>query len=254
VGTFVVPIYSRIPQAMAQQALTVQAATGGRFTLGIGLSHRVVVEDMWGQPFDRPARMLREYLTALMPMLHGQAVSVEGEVVTARTSGPLEIDAPPPPVLVAALGPSMLGIAGRMADGTATWMTGTATVADYVVPTISAAAGAAGRPAPRVAVALPVVVTADIDAARLRIDAANAIYPTLPSYKAMLDREGATRPSDIAIVGDEETPAPPISWPEWSATARSASAPWHWWRRSAPDPRPDGPVRISGGWWCACTR
>jgi alkanesulfonate monooxygenase SsuD/methylene tetrahydromethanopterin reductase-like flavin-dependent oxidoreductase (luciferase family) len=101
----------------------------------------------------------------------------------------------------------MLRLAGRMADGTATWMTGTKTVAAHIVPSIVQAAAAAGRPAPRVAVSLPVVVTGDVDAAKRRIDEALAIYPTLPSYRAMLDREGADAPSDVALVGDEETVA-----------------------------------------------
>lgn len=203
-GTAVVPVYSRLPQVMAQQALTVQAATGGRLALGVGMSHQVVVEGMWGLSFDRPARYLREYLSALVPMLRGEPARVEGEVVTARSAGPLEIpDAPPPPVLVAALGPTMLGLAGRMADGTATWMTGTRTVAEHIVPTIGAAASDAGRPAPRVVVSLPVTVTGDVDAARRRIDEVFAIYPSLPSYRAMLDREGAAGPSDVAMVGDE---------------------------------------------------
>lgn len=207
-GTAVVPVYSRLPQVMAQQALTVQAATGGRLALGVGMSHQVVVEGMWGLSFDRPARYLREYLAALVPMLRGEVARVEGEVVTARSAGPLEIpDAPPPPVLVAALGPTMLRLAGRMADGTATWMTGTRTVAEHIAPTISAAARDAGRPAPRVVVSLPVAVTADAEAARARIDELFAIYPSLPSYRAMLEREGATRPSDVALVGDEEAVA-----------------------------------------------
>lgn len=205
VGTAVVPVYSRHPQVMAQQALTVQAATGGRLTLGIGMSHQVVVEGMWGLSYDRPARYLREYLEALLPLLRGEAVQSAGEVVTARTMGPLEVHgAPAPSVLVAALGPVMLRIAGRTADGTVTWMTGRRTVAEHVAPTITAAAADAGRPAPRVVVALPVTVTADADTARARIDRAFAIYPSLPSYKAMLDREGAAQPSDIAIVGTEE--------------------------------------------------
>lgn len=204
-GTGVVPVYSRLPQAMAQQALTVQAATGGRLTLGIGMSHQVVVEGMWGLRYDRPARYLREYLAALVPMLDGQQVQAEGEVVTARTMGPLTVPgARRPGLLVAALGPVMLGIAGRVADGTVTWMTGRRTIAEHVAPTISQAAEDAGRPAPRVAMALPVTVTDDPAAARERIDRAFAIYPSLPSYKAMLDREGASRPSEIALVGDEE--------------------------------------------------
>ena len=203
-GTAVVPVYSRLPQVMAQQALTVQSATGGRLALGVGLSHQVVVEGMWGLSFDRPARYLREYLAALVPMLHGEPARVEGEVVTARSAGPLEIpDAPAPPVLVAALAPAMLRLAGRVADGTVTWMTGTKTVAEHIVPTIGAAAQEAGRGTPRVVVMVPVTVTADAEAARRRIDEVFAIYPSLPSYRAMLDREGAAGPSDVALVGDE---------------------------------------------------
>jgi 5,10-methylenetetrahydromethanopterin reductase len=203
-GTAVVPVHSRLPQAMAQQVLTVQAVTGGRLTLGIGLSHQAVVEGLWGLSFERPVRYMREYLRALLPMLHGEVADHEGEVVTARTLGPLEVPgASPPSVVVAALGSEMLRLAGSVADGTVTWMTGTETVASHIVPTITAAAATAGRPSPRVVVALPVVVTADADGARRRIDEALAIYPTLPSYRAMLDREGASEPSDISFVGDE---------------------------------------------------
>jgi 5,10-methylenetetrahydromethanopterin reductase len=204
-GTGVVPVYSRHPQAMAQQALTVQAATGGRLALGVGMSHQVVVEGLWGLSYERPARYLREYLSALLPMLSGGVATVHGEVVTAVTYAPLEVPgAPPPPVLVAALGPTLLRLAGRMADGTVTWMTGTATVAGHIVPTITQAAAAAGRPDPRVGASLPVTVTADPDAAKAAINEAFALYPSLPSYRAMLDREGAEAPSDIALVGDEE--------------------------------------------------
>ncbi|HEY1734875.1 MAG TPA: TIGR03564 family F420-dependent LLM class oxidoreductase [Acidimicrobiales bacterium] len=204
-GTGVVPVYSRHPQVMAQQALTVQAATGGRLVLGVGLSHQVVVEGLWGLSYDRPARYLREYLSALLPLVRGEAVQAAGEVVTARTYGPLEIpDAPAPPVLAAALGPRMLQLAGTVADGTVTWMTGTGTIADHIVPTIAAAAEGAGRPPPRVVVSLPVTVTDSATEAKERIDRAFAIYPTLPSYRAMLDREGAERPSDIALVGPED--------------------------------------------------
>jgi F420-dependent oxidoreductase-like protein len=207
-GTGVVPVYSRHPQAMAQQALTVQAATGGRFVLGIGMSHQVVVEGLWGMSYERPARYLREYLDALMPLLAGDRSDTHGEVVTSVTYAPLEVpDVTPPPVLVAALGPVMLSLAGRMAGGTVTWMTGTGTIGSHVVPTITAAAADAGRPSPRIAVSLPVTVTAGggaaFDEAKERIDRAFAIYPTLPSYRAMLDREGADSASDIALVGSE---------------------------------------------------
>jgi F420-dependent oxidoreductase-like protein len=204
-GTGVVPVYSRNPQAMAQQALTVQAASGGRLTLGVGMSHQVVVEGLWGLSYDRPARYLREYLSALLPMLSGDVAALHGDVVTSVTYAPLEVPGvSAPPVLVAALGPTMLALAGRMASGTVTWMTGTATLEGHIVPTITEAASAAGRPAPVVAASLPVTVTAAPEAAKERIDRVLAVYPTLPSYRAMLEREGAAAPSDIALVGTEE--------------------------------------------------
>ncbi|HMD46207.1 MAG TPA: TIGR03564 family F420-dependent LLM class oxidoreductase [Acidimicrobiales bacterium] len=204
-GTAVVPVYSRHPQAMAQQALTVQAATGNRLVLGIGLSHQIVVEGLWGYSYGHPARYMREYLSALVPMLHGEAVRVEGTMVTAITGSPLEIpDAAPPPVLVAALGQRMLRLAGEMADGTVTWMCGLRTVGSHIAPVITAAAEAAGRPAPRVGVGLPVVVTADREGTRAMIDEALAMYPTLPSYRAMLDIEGVDTASGVALVGSEE--------------------------------------------------
>ena len=148
-GTAVVPVYGRHPQALAQQALTVQAIVGNRLTLGVGLSHQAVVESMWGLPFDRPAHYMAEYLAALMPLVHGETVDARGELVTAVTRGRArDPGAQPPPVLVAALGPVMLGVAGRLADGTVTWMTGIRTVATHVTPRITEAARAAGRPAP----------------------------------------------------------------------------------------------------------
>jgi 5,10-methylenetetrahydromethanopterin reductase len=204
-GTGVVPIYPRHPMMLAQQALTVQLATGNRLILGIGLSHQVVVEGMWGLSFDKPARYMKEYLAALMPLLHGEKVSSAGERVTAHAYAPLEIrDVTAPPVLVAALGDTMLKLAGRVADGTVTWMTGTQTIDSHISPTIRAAAEKAGRPAPRVGVALPVSVTTDIEAGRERVNQEFAIYPSLPSYKAMLDKEGAASPADVAFIGDED--------------------------------------------------
>lgn len=203
-GTYVVPVYPRHPVMLAAQALTVQAAAAGRLQLGIGLSHQVLIENVFGQTFDRPLRYMREYLEILMPLLHGQRAGFQGEVLSGATLGSLEIpEAPPPPVLLAALGPRMLELAGRKADGTATWMTGPATIANHVVPTIRASAQAAGRPAPRVAVGLPVCVTSDVAAARKHASRRFAVYGQLPSYRAMLDREQAGGPEDVAIVGDE---------------------------------------------------
>src|SRR5947207_11108347 len=125
-GTAVVPTFPRHPIMLATQALTTQAASGGRLVLGIGLSHQIVIEGMFGYSFDRPARHMREYLSALMPLLRGEAVSSKGETLSATTMAPLDVRAAAPTVLVAALGPTMLRLAGQHADGTVTWMTGPA--------------------------------------------------------------------------------------------------------------------------------
>jgi 5,10-methylenetetrahydromethanopterin reductase len=204
-GTGVVPVYPRHPQVLAQQALTVHQVTGGRLSLGVGLSHQVVVEGLWGYRYEHPARFMREYLSALVPLLNGETVDVHGEMVTAVTTGPLEIEVPsPPPVLVAALGPAMLRTAGELTSGTVTWMTGVRTVESHIAPSINRAAAEAGRPAPRVVLALPVTVTSEPAQAKERIDRSLALYPHLPSYAAMLEREGVTKPSEIALVGSEE--------------------------------------------------
>ncbi len=200
-GTAVVPTYPRHQVMLAAQALTVQSASGGRLTLGIGLSHQMVIENVFGLSFEKPARHMREYLEVLMPLLAGEQVTFAGETVRASTFGPLQISAPGPDVLVAALGTVMLEIAGRMASGTVTWMTGPATVEGHIVPTIRAAAAAAGRPVPQVGVGLPVCVTDDPAAARATAAEVFAVYGHLPSYRAMLDREGAEGPEGVAVVG-----------------------------------------------------
>jgi F420-dependent oxidoreductase-like protein len=204
-GTGVIPVHPRHPQVLAQQALTVQAISAGRLTLGIGLSHKIVVEDMWGFSYDAPATYMREYLDALLPMLRGEVVATTGGRVSATTIGPVGPKvASPPKVVIAALGPAMLALAGSLTDGTVTWMTGTATLRDYIVPTIRKAAADAGRPEPEVIASLPVCVTGDVPATRELIDKTLAIYPNLPSYKAMLDKEGASTASDVAILGTKD--------------------------------------------------
>jgi 5,10-methylenetetrahydromethanopterin reductase len=201
-ATGVVPTYPRHPLTMAQQALTVQQASGNRFVLGIGLSHQMVIEGMFGFSFEKPVRHMREYLEVLMPLLHEGTASFQGEVFKVQASIGIEPRVAPP-VLVAALGEQMLKVAGRLADGTSTWMTGPATLASHTVPTITAAAEAAGRPAPRIFTSLPISVTTDIAGARERAAREFQVYGFLPSYKAMLDREGAENPGDVAMVGDE---------------------------------------------------
>jgi F420-dependent oxidoreductase-like protein len=203
-GTSVVPTYPRHPLMLAGQALTTQAATGNRLTLGIGLSHRMVIEGMFGYSFDHPVRHMREYLSILMPALAGEKVSFQGETLKANTMSPLVVaGARQPDVLVAALGPQMLKLAGQLADGTTTWMVGPKTLATHIVPLITQAAATAGRRPPRVSVGLPVCVTSDPEAARARASKTFSIYGQLPSYRAMLDREGVSDPADVAIIGDE---------------------------------------------------
>jgi F420-dependent oxidoreductase-like protein len=208
-GTAVVPTYPRHPTAIAQQALTAQASCGGRFALGIGLSHRIVIEDMLGFSFEKPARHMREYLEVLGPLLRGEQVTYQGELyrVNAQISVP-GIKAPQ--LLVAALGPAMLGITGRLADGTITWMCGPKTLEQHIVPKLTAAAREAGRPAPRVVTGLPIVLTRDAEAARKLISEQLAIYGQLPSYRSMLDHEGAAGPADVSLIGDEGVLGPKL--------------------------------------------
>lgn len=202
-GTAVVPSYPRHPTAMAQQALTTGVASGGRFTLGVGLSHQLVIEGMLGLSFEKPAVHMREYLEVLAPLLRGERVSHEGE--RYRVNAGLQIEgAQAVPILVAALGPVMLGVTARLAQGTITWMTGPKTLASYVVPTLRAAARKAERPDPRVVAGFPVAITDDVEKARERVGAILQMYGTLPSYRAMLDREGVQGPADVALVGNEE--------------------------------------------------
>ncbi len=204
-GTSVVPTYPRHPAALAQQARTTALALGGqRLTLGIGLSHKVVIEDMFGYDFSRPVRHMKEYLSVLSPLLDGRPASFSGETVKAQIglSVPNEGRVP---LVIAALGPKMLKVAAEQSDGTILWMTGPKTVREHIVPTITAAAEAAGRPAPRVVCILPVGVTDDVEAARARADEVFAVYGGLPSYRAMMDREGVAGPSGLSVIGDEDT-------------------------------------------------
>jgi len=201
-GTGVVPTYPRHPMMLAQQALTVNAASAGRLALGIGLSHKLVVESMWGLSYDKPVRHLREYLSVLMPLLDGSNVAFDGDDYRVHAGVSLPV-AQRPGVFVAALGEQMLRVAGALADGTVTWCTGPETLRTHIVPTLNAAAEAAGRPKPRVISALPVCVSQDKAGAVARAAELFQVYGFLPSYRAMLDKEGAAGPEDVAIVGNE---------------------------------------------------
>jgi F420-dependent oxidoreductase-like protein len=203
-GTFVVPTYPRHPTALAQQALTAAAGTGGRFTLGIGLSHKIVIEDMLGLDYSKPVRHMREYLSVLMPALEREPVRFRGEEYRVAIQLDVAVEKRPP-VIVAALGPQMLKVAGRLADGTATWMGGPKYLEKTAVPLITASAKEAGRPAPRIVAGFPVAVTSKVDEAKQSASKSFAIYGQLPSYRAVLDIEGAADASGVAIVGNEES-------------------------------------------------
>lgn len=201
-GTAVAQTHSRHPFHMAIQAITTQAATGGRFSLGIGPSHKVLVQDMWGLPYDQAALHVREYLSVLTPLLKEGRVAFMGQKF--RAVGALQIpDARPCPVLISGLAPIMLRIAGEIADGTILAWAGPRTIATHYVPSVNAAAHAAGRPQPRVCVLLPVAVTDDVAAAHEQAATTFEVYGRLPNYQRVLEREGVKTPAERAVVGDE---------------------------------------------------
>ncbi|MFB4307474.1 LLM class F420-dependent oxidoreductase [Actinomadura sp. GTD37] len=203
-GTAVVPTYPRHPAVLAQQARTTALALEGRLTLGVGLSHKIVIEEMYGYDFGRPVRHMDEYLSVLLPLLNGENASFKGETLR----GDIGLSVPNEgrvPLLLAALGPKMLKLAGERADGTVLWMTGPRTVREHIAPTIAAAAKAAGRSEPRVVCVLPTCVTSDAERAREQAAETFAMYGSLPSYRAMMDREGVEGPAGLAVIGDEDT-------------------------------------------------
>ena len=208
-GTAVVPTFPRHPMMLAQQALTVQAATDGRLVLGIGLSHRPVVEDRWGMSFETPAAHMEQYLDVLRSLTDTGKVAYSDTVF--NVSGEIQrMSTAPLKICVAALGPRMLRIAGERADGTITWMVGRKTLDTHIVPRIVRAAEKAGRQAPRVCVGLPVCVTDD---SQVALEAAGRFfgrYADLPSYRRMLDIEGVESPAEVAIIGNEAEVEPQV--------------------------------------------
>jgi F420-dependent oxidoreductase-like protein len=201
-GTSIVQTYTRHPVLMAQQAATVGAAIGdsSRFTLGIGVSHRPIIEGVFGLDYDTNARHLHEYLTVLSALLGEGRVSFTGEEYTART----EIAETSVGLVVAALAKRSLTSAGELSDGTVTWMANAASIESLIAPTIAAAAEAAGRPAPRVVVGLPIAVTDDEDGGRETAAGQFAVYGTLPNYQRVLAAGGISTPAEAAIVGNEQ--------------------------------------------------
>ena len=202
-ATAVVPTFPRHPLALGQEALSVQAVAGGRFTLGIGPSHPVVIENMYGLSYDKPAARTAEYVEVLQACFARTGhVRYDGEHyrVNAMLEVPGGVDVP---LLLAALGPKMLELTGRLADGTVTYWADEQAIGAHVVPRITASATAAGRPTPRVVVGLPVAVVTDVDAARDRASRLFAAYESIPTYQRILGRGANSAPVDVAVIGTE---------------------------------------------------
>ncbi|NNC92484.1 MAG: TIGR03564 family F420-dependent LLM class oxidoreductase [Acidimicrobiia bacterium] len=202
-GTAVVPIHFQHPAALADQAVSIQQAAGGRFTLGIGLSHPFIVEDWLGMAYAKGAAKMSDYLSIMRPLLNGATADFTGDHYSAHVGIHLA-NARRVPLLSAALGPQMLKLAGELTDGTVTYMTGLRTLENHIVPRIRSAAEAAGNPPPRiVAGGIPMALVSDVDAARTAIQEQHGGYGDVSTYSRMLEMEGAAKVADIAVVGDE---------------------------------------------------
>ncbi|WP_063047805.1 LLM class F420-dependent oxidoreductase [Nocardia pseudovaccinii] len=204
-GTAVVPLQAQHPIALARQALSAQAAAGGRLALGVGPSHHWIVQDMLGLPYTKPAAYTRDYLDVLNAGLRGPGqVDIENDTFTVHN--PLDLGpVAPVPVLIAALGPVMLRIAGEQADGTILWMADERAVADHVVPKINKAAADAGRPAPRIIAGLPVCLCSpsEVDEAKARANRILGEAEVSPNYQRLLEQGSARDIGDICVAGDE---------------------------------------------------
>jgi F420-dependent oxidoreductase-like protein len=205
IGTAVVPVQPRHPIALAQQALSVQAVCGGRLALGLGVSHHWIVDEMLGLPYDKPLSTLRDHLDVLDQALAGAGpVDVENE--RFRVHNPLDVtDISPTPVLVAALGPKMLRLAGERTDGTILWMADERAVESHVVPHLTRAAERAGRPAPRIVAGIPVCVCGDdeVEVAVARTNRILSEADVSPSYQRLLDLGDAQSVGDLLAAGSE---------------------------------------------------
>jgi F420-dependent oxidoreductase-like protein len=205
-GTAVVPIWTRHPLMLAGQVLTVADVAGPRLIVGLGLAHRSTVESTLGIPFDRPARTMDEYLSVLLPALTDRRVDVTGEIWSGHAealAGPADV--PTPSVMVAAMGPRMLEITGGRTDGSILWLSGPRTIETSIRPALERAARAAGRPTPRIVASVPVCVTDRPDDHRTLVAGMLAGYNDLPSYRSVMDLEGASGPEDVSLIGDEAT-------------------------------------------------
>ncbi|WP_426574605.1 TIGR03564 family F420-dependent LLM class oxidoreductase [Aquihabitans sp. McL0605] len=203
-GTAVLQTYPCHPLLQANRAASVVAGMGrSGFTMGIGPSHEPLVSGVYGLSYDHPGRSTEEYVRILAPLLRGEDVDVDGADWSAHTSGRAVAPAHPVPLLVSALGPRLLRLAGEHADGTILWMAPARAVGEHVVPRVTAAAAAAGRPAPRIVAGLPVAVHDDEVEARTAAVASSTMYAGMANYQRILELGGAATPADAAVVGDE---------------------------------------------------
>ncbi|MGI9595086.1 MAG: TIGR03564 family F420-dependent LLM class oxidoreductase [Acidimicrobiales bacterium] len=202
VGTSVVPLYGRHPLGLSQMVRTAQSALGGRLTLGIGPSHREPVEGSLGIAWDRPLGYTREFLDGILPLLAGEPANSEGEQLTTRAE--LNIEAPNTSILLAALGPNMLKLAGARTAGTTVGQCGPNTIRTHIAPLVHQAAADAGRPKPRIMALIRFCVTDDHDGAYALARDVGAGYARLPSYAAVLEREGMGEPADLHLIGSAE--------------------------------------------------
>ena len=200
-GSWVVPVFPRHPVALAQQALTTQVACGDRLALGLGASHAAVIAKRLGIDYSRPLRHMKEVVSILPDLLAGEQTRFEGEKF--RIAARLEpLGAAVPPLILAALGPRMLELAGAAADGVAVWLGGVKFLEQFALAHIDEGASAAGRERPRMIVGLPVSVTRDPSA---RDAAEKFLGPSakLPAYRRVLEREGHASAGSAALIGDE---------------------------------------------------
>jgi len=205
-GTAVLQTYTAHPVLQANRATAVAAAMGRPgFTLGIGPSHRPAIEDAYGLSYAHPGRHSEEYVRVLTALLAGEVVEFDGDDFVVRANGPAPPEHGAPLVLLAALAPRMLRVAGELTAGTILWMGNEKAIDAHVAPRLRAAASSAGRADPRIVAGLPVAVHDDADEARATAAELFAGYGTLPNYRRLLDIGGAAGPADAAIVGDERT-------------------------------------------------
>lgn len=205
VGTSVVPLNPRHPLVVASAAQTAQAGTHGNFTLGLGLGSHAPEQRAFGTVWADPVGRLREHLQVLHAILHDGAVDFHGTEFTASPEWPVHVPGGAPvPVYVAAMGPKALRVTGELADGTLPYLAGPRTVGDFIVPTITEAATAAGRPRPRVVAMVPVLVSDDADSARAAAAERLAFYEAIPSYQKVIAREQVSSVAELAAVGSPE--------------------------------------------------